>query len=195
MSKYFWVISLMSLFLSGCNSDDNYSGFWKNSAKEDITLEITNNSNGAYTVAFTNNYSAQREGNKFVASLNNNNILEMPFQLSTAMLSYNDKSKILVAPALTRLSSDFVKVTDPVEIAKIKEIQKKAKNKKITQFQITQIESSVERFYLMKGRYPTSEEGLNILLTEEMINKNSESVLANFTYSFEKGSYKIVPNK
>ena len=63
MSKYFLVISLMSLFLVGCNSTDNYTGFWKNSAKKDVTLEITNNSNGAYSVAFTNNYSAQREGN------------------------------------------------------------------------------------------------------------------------------------
>jgi|SaaInl8_150m_RNA_FD_contig_61_754730_length_1306_multi_5_in_0_out_0_2 hypothetical protein len=159
MSKYFLVISLMSLFLVGCNSTDNYTGFWKNSAKKDVTLEITNNSNGAYSVAFTNNYSAQREGNKFIASLNNNGILEMPFQLSTAMLSYNDESKILVAPALTRLSSDFVKVTDPDEITEIKNLQQQAKNKKIVKFQITQIESSVERFYLMKGRYPTKAAG------------------------------------
>ena len=83
----------------------------------------------------------------------------MPFQLSTAMLSYNDESKILVAPALTRLSSDFVKVTDPDEITEIKNLQQQAKNKKIVKFQITQIESSVERFYLMKGRYPTKAAG------------------------------------
>ena len=122
------AVGFVLFILNGCggSAEDTYAGFWQNSVNKLVSLEIAKISNDTYEVAITNIYSPKRGDIKRTGTLLGNGVLAINIGTGFSNSFYNEQSKILRAPGITPISSDFVKVSESAEIARIQVLQQQA---------------------------------------------------------------------